>query len=419
MRIEHFYGRMADSMGLSEDAFIAANSRPGHAWNECLRQIRVRHEIANRIVLYTGSGHRSVIETDGLEWALVPATWGHASRHFPLRAIMRRPEAQFSRAYLAELRRDPPDLFVFYGNVPTPFSSVLARQLIRQRIPYVVAVHSPTQDLLPRTGRVDSLRGAFSRVLSWLRAGEAPFLFRHAGAVLVLTPADRNLLVAHALARPERIHVLPSGVHPRYFHPGAPGERGPFPQLCFVGRLEDAKGFDTALRCLAEVRRPFPDVHLHVAGTWATEGERRASEAFIAEAGLGSCVRWLGWLGPEALGDLMRASHLLVFPSRKEGLPRAVLEAMMCGTPVAALERTGAHDAVIRHRVNGILTSESRYAEEVSSVLADRATLTALSRQAHADVEREYSLAAMLEKVERVYLGLLASGGAHPARFGR
>jgi glycosyltransferase involved in cell wall biosynthesis len=409
MRIDHFYGRTVRSLGLSEDEFIAANSRPSHAWHECLRRLAVRHGITHRIILYTEGPRRRTVERDGLEWVLIPATWGRAYAHLPLRPIMRHPEYQFSLDFRADLRRDPPDLFVFYGNLPTPFARALATDLVGREVPYVATVHSRVEDLLPRAGAPRWGPGA---LLARLRAGEAPFLFRHAAAVLVLTPEDRDMAVAHGLAVADRVQALPSAIHAQYFHPGDAGGKGPFPQLCFVGRLEHAKGIESAVNCLAEVRRRFPKARLHAAGSFTNDRERRSLEELLRRDGLADRFHLHGWLGPEELGNLYRASHLLLFPSLKEGLPRVVLESMGCGTPVAAVAGTGGHDTVIRHGENGIRTTREQYALEVVRWLADRGAMEAMSRSAAADIERDYSLETMYRRVERLYLALLDSARA-------
>jgi glycosyltransferase involved in cell wall biosynthesis len=391
-------------MGLSEDEFIATNSSPGHAWNECLRRLERDHGIGNRLYLYSEGAARRVVERDGLEWVLVPAPWhGVGSRL----ALARRPDYQFSLPYLRELRVDPPDLFVFYGNLPTPFARRVARHLVARSIPYVATIHSQVADLLPRTAFGAHPRGLAARLISRLRAGETPFLLGHAGAVLVLTPSDRALAVEASLARPERIHVLPSGVTPRDFHPGEPAAKAPYPRLCFVGRLEEAKGFLEAVQCLAAVCARFPSAELHVAGAWTSEGYRRSVEDSIAKHHLAGRVRFHGWLGPAALGDLYRSSHVLVFPSRKEGLSRAILEAMTCGTPAVARTDAGGPSSIIRSGATGILAEPDAFTTQVLRLLEDRDALEAMSHAAASEAGRDHSLETMVRRVEQVYLPLI------------
>ena len=64
-------------------------------------------------------------------------------------------------------------------------------------------------------------------------------------------------------------------------------------------------------------------------------------ESAIARDGLKERVRLMGHLGREAVTLWMNAADVLVLPSRNEGCPNVVLEALCCGTPVVA-SRVGA-----------------------------------------------------------------------------
>jgi glycosyltransferase involved in cell wall biosynthesis len=409
-KVYHFYGMTTACMGLPERDFVDANSRPSHSWNDCLRLLRERHGVESRIYLYTEGPVRRSETANGLEWVFVPATLGRLyGRFFPGR-ILRKPHYQFSIPFLREIEDDPPDLFVFYGNVPTPFSVLIARRLARMGVPYAVTVHTRLANLFAR----DVTEG-FSRRLAAAMAGasfgrEAATLFGGAAAVILLTEADRAVAIERELAPKERIHVIPSSVNGRYFHPGPDAEKDPYPSLCFVGRMEDAKGFLEAVRCLAAVRAEHPAARLHVAGAWTSEAYMQAVQAFIEERGLGEAVVLHGWLGPEELGDLYRRSHLLLFPSKREGLPRAVIEAMMCGVPPAAILDTGGHGDLIVDGVNGLLAPADAWEGEVVRALGRRESLREMALAAARSVEGIYSTEAMTERVEGLYLRLINRG---------
>jgi glycosyltransferase involved in cell wall biosynthesis len=344
---------------------------------------------------------------DGLEWVFVPATWGRLyGQPFPGR-ILRKPHYQFSVPFLREIENDPPDLFVFYGNVPTPFSVLIARRLVRMGVPYAVTVHTRLANLFGRdvTGRV-------SRRLAAAMAGapfgrEAATLFGSAAAVILLTEADRAVALRRGIASPERIHVIPSSVNGAYFHPGPDAEKDPYPSLCFVGRMEDAKGFLEAVRCLAAVKAEHSGARLHVAGAWTSDAYRHEALGYIEERGLGEAVVLHRWLGPDDLGNLYRRSHLLLFPSKREGLPRAVIEAMMCGVPAAAIRDTGGHGDLIANGANGLLAPADEWQSVVVRALRRRESLREMASAAVRRVEGVYSTDAMAEQVEKLYLRLI------------
>jgi len=405
----HFYGTTAACMGLDEETFIEVNSRPSHSWNECLRRLRAEHSVDSRIFLLSESRRWRTLEREALCWDLAPATWGSLHARRPWSRWLGRSEYQSSMAFLGELRRRPPDLFVFYGNLPTPFARWTASILARRHIPYVATLHGTLLDLPPRGsrrsgGESPTLAG---RLLRSLRSGELAFVFRHAAAVLPLTRADRDRIVAAGLADPERIHVLPSGISSLYFHRREAEPKDPYPALCFAGRLSEAKGLLDAVRCVEAVRRRFPQARLHVAGQWLADGYEREVRQFIAGKGLEDAVAFHGYLHPEDLGRLFRRCHLMLFPTRHEGLGRVALEGMLCGLPVAAVAGAGGPDELIRDGRNGLLTAREELPDRVVRCLEDPVALQAMAEQAAAGTASEYSFERMYAKVEELYLKLL------------
>jgi glycosyltransferase involved in cell wall biosynthesis len=109
-----------------------------------------------------------------------------------------------------------------------------------------------------------------------------------------------------------------------------------------VARHEYPKGLDVLLRALPSVRAKVSGVRLIVAGR---EGHQTAAlHALIGELGIGDGVTFLGHRADVA--DLLCAADLFVLPSRREGFPGAVLEAMALEVPIVATAIAGVSDAV-------------------------------------------------------------------------
>lgn len=104
------------------------------------------------------------------------------------------------------------------------------------------------------------------------------------------------------------------------------------PLLVMLGRHEDEKGIDIAVRALAVLRAELPDVRLLVAGRSGNATARLQTQ--IHEAGLDHAVSLLG--ARDDVGDLLCAADVFLLPSRREGLPGAVLEAMALEAPIVA-----------------------------------------------------------------------------------
>jgi glycosyltransferase involved in cell wall biosynthesis len=112
-----------------------------------------------------------------------------------------------------------------------------------------------------------------------------------------------------------------------------------------IGRLEEQKGFDVLLRSLADV----PDATLAVVGDGT---ERKPLQALAGALGVGERVVWAGWTSdPRAW---LPAFDVFVLPSRFEGFPLALLEALLAECAVVASD-VGSVAEAVRDRETGLL----------------------------------------------------------------
>jgi glycosyltransferase involved in cell wall biosynthesis len=111
---------------------------------------------------------------------------------------------------------------------------------------------------------------------------------------------------------------------------------GPGPQLVAAGRLCRQKGFDVLLDAMPAVLARFPDAQLAILG----DGPLRSDlVARTRRLGLGEAVQFLGYQ-PNPW-PYLRHADLFVLPSRYEGLPNILLEALALGVPVVATDCPG------------------------------------------------------------------------------
>ena len=69
-----------------------------------------------------------------------------------------------------------------------------------------------------------------------------------------------------------------------------------------------------------------------------------------------------------------------------------MVEAMACGTPVAAVLASGGPDEIITHGLDGVLTNKEDYANKLCEILKDRDQLEKFSIAARQKVKRQFSL---------------------------
>ena len=211
-----------------------------------------------------------------------------------------------------------------------PSALTAGRAARRAGLPVVRTVHLPAAVTASGPG-----------LRAWLRRGYYAALERHAHHRL----ADRVIFVAHSAmvgalssgAVPRRAaRFVPNGVPPLRRSVDAAARRktraglGADPSttvLCFVGRLDRQKGVDVLIDGLS---RLGPQEHLQ---TWLLgDGpDRSALEALASQTGSENVVRFLGHR--EEVRRLLHAADAFVLPSRYEGMPIALLEAMAAGLP--------------------------------------------------------------------------------------
>jgi glycosyltransferase involved in cell wall biosynthesis len=145
-----------------------------------------------------------------------------------------------------------------------------------------------------------------------------------------------EFLVKHEGVPRERISLVHNAIDLRRFTP-APQRRAELrrkwqlptegPVIAGVGRLNYQKNFPLFLEIAAEIRRSHPSVIFVVAGTGPEEHALHKSA--------GANVRFLGFVADTA--RLYDAVDFLLMPSRFEGLPMTLLEAMAMRVPIVAV----------------------------------------------------------------------------------
>jgi len=156
---------------------------------------------------------------------------------------------------------------------------------------------------------------------------------------------------------PAKLHVCPYGIDPDRFPKGK--ARSPR-QFLAVGRLVEKKAPHLTIAAFARVAEAFPDAVLHVVGDGRL---RELCERTIEAQGLQAAVRMHGARPHTFVADLMESSAVFVQHSVEaasgdtEGLPVAILEAMMAGMAVVATRHAGIPESV-ESGANGILVDE-------------------------------------------------------------
>jgi glycosyltransferase involved in cell wall biosynthesis len=194
---------------------------------------------------------------------------------------------------------------------------------------------------------------------------------------------------AAALARLRDQHALPSGV----------------PVVATMGRLSREKGH----LVLVEAARHLRTLHAGPFQVWVLgEGpERGRLERAIAEAGLGSHVRLLGF--HQNTAPYLSLADIVVLPSFSEGSPNALLEAMAAGKPVVATAVGGIPEIVVGGET-GLLVPPGRpeaLAAELARLLRDPGLAARLGSAGQIQVTGRHAPATQHQQILDVYQTVL------------
>lgn len=202
-----------------------------------------------------------------------------------------------------------------------------------------------------------------------------------------------------------RLAVIHNGIQDRGFAPAEDLRQrlglSPGTVLAgFVGRLEYQKGVDVLLAAMSLVQRQRRDLHLVMIGTGSLqEALRRQASA----AGLDGCCTWLG---EQPARTYLRGFDLLVMPSRYEGLPYSLMEALHCGLPVICTPVGGAAEAV-QHGVSGLIIpceDSAALAEALLRLARDPALRSRMAAAART-LSGRFTIDRMCAETEALYYG--------------
>lgn len=171
-----------------------------------------------------------------------------------------------------------------------------------------------------------------------------------------------------AMPQLRRLELLPNPLPARALPTQAATAAARPPGFVSVGRLVHQKGLDLLLKALARCAGPAASWPLVLVGDGA---ERTALERQVLETDLVERVRFAGFQR-DPLPFLMGAS-VFVLPSRFEGMPNALLEAMAAGLAVIVTDASPGPLEIVEHRSSGLVVP----AENVDALALALAELAA------------------------------------------
>jgi glycosyltransferase involved in cell wall biosynthesis len=303
-------------------------------------------------------------------------------------------------------RQVRPDLVHHVAVVPAVIGSLAALGLPIARLNALAGLGFT---FISDTATARAVRPVASLILGWL-------LKRPHTTVLVQNPDDYAVVGGLGVAKERIALIAGSGVDTDILTP-MPEPPGPF-TVCFVGRLLDDKGVRTLVRAHELLTKRGVAVHTLLAGEPDPSNPASIPDRVLDSWRLAPNLRLLGHV--EDIRSVWAQAHVAILPSRREGLPKSLLEAAACGRPLIATDVPGCRE-IARNGINAILVptdDAEALVHAIETLSKDSDLRVRLGRASRDIVTTEYSSTLVGNEIVALYSRLLGGSLSPKLRVG-
>jgi glycosyltransferase involved in cell wall biosynthesis len=231
--------------------------------------------------------------------------------------------------------------------------------------------------------RASLVKPLLSRILKFL-------LHSKSVHVVIENPDDLNSLVNDGFVEPSQISLIRgAGVNliEFPFHPEMPGPI----VVTLVSRILRDKGVLEFIEAASRLRLSAPDVVFQIVGEPDPGNPSAIQQSEIDSWKSLSNVKFLGRRND--IASILRDSHVVCLPSYREGLPKALLEALSCGRPIITTDVPGCRE-VCNDGVNGLLVparDSIALSKAIEKLALDAEMRQAMGRAGRLRAETEFS----------------------------
>ena len=302
------------------------------------------------------------------------------------------------------LRREKPDLIHTHGKGPGLYGRLLGWML---GIPVVHTFHGFQHKLLPAIQRwfylfVENILTLLTRHHIFVGNGE-----KNKAKILIFLNDSNSSVINNGIDL-DSIQALPPAE--KVLASLKLGTRKSVKIFGTLSRVSPEKGLDILLEGFFEAVKTAPYIRLLVIGDCPGEHEKyiKTIKQYIHENGLDDAVKILG--AREDALEILKSIDFYISPSRSEGLPYNLLEALAVGKPVMATDIPGNND-IIRKSVEGVLVpvnSARTLAHGILTLLElGPEERKAMQQNGKSRIRDQFSLNLMAEKTFSVYKKVL------------
>lgn len=236
---------------------------------------------------------------------------------------------------------------------------------------------------------VVSVRSAPARELSGRGIKPLSFLLFRSAAGIVLQTTEAKEFFPKYLQK--KVTILPNSINPAFVkyvdNEVTSNYLDRKKQIITVGRIDDNKNQRMLVDAFAQIAERYPDWSVHLYG----DGEgRKALEEHVSDLRLDNQIIFHGVVAD--VPERMRESSIFVLPSKIEGMPNALIEAMAMGMACISTDcPCGGPRDLIEDGVNGVLIDvddKDALAENISRLIMDDSYRLSISKEAVHIIDR-------------------------------
>jgi len=227
----------------------------------------------------------------------------------------------------------------------------------------------------------------------------------------------------HSGLNPDKCMYIPNGVNTEIFYPNnekqskeisvLPTNNENDIKVLYVGVIDKRKGLDNLLPAFKSLAEQYPQSVLFLVGPKNREDYYDHFYNSMKEitADLEKQHRVVFIKYTDNIVSCYRAADVFVLPSRQEGMPNVILEAMACGLPVIGTNISGSED-LIENQINGYLVNcedQNALAKALQNLLSNKEKRDKMGQESIKRIEKKYALYHIADKYIELYNGLLTS----------
>jgi glycosyltransferase involved in cell wall biosynthesis len=240
-----------------------------------------------------------------------------------------------------------------------------------------------------------------------VRTALAGLLRRKRSVAVVQNPDDREFVTGLGVPA-EQVELIPgSGVDTEKLTP-LPEPPEPPVTAAYAGRMLADKGLLTLIEAFSRLGREGNALQLLLAGDCDRENPGSLAPEQLTEFASLYGIHWLGHVAD--IKSVWARAHFAVLASRREGLPKSLLEAAACGRPMVATDAPGCREIAIEGEtaLTVPVDDPEALAKAMARLAADPEMRARFGANARALVERKFSAAAIGRQTVELYASLLA-----------